>query len=246
MTTLRSLLFNLYFFTWTTLCALFGVPFLLMGYRIANAYGRWWSGTVLWGLRLICGVRGRVEGLEQHLPPGASIVAMKHQSTWETLFAPQILDAPAFVVKRELTRIPFFGWYLLQCRMLPVDRKGGAGALRAMVQAARARKAEARPIVIYPEGTRTAPGTSAPYHPGVAALYQALDLPVVPVALNSGLHWGRHAFRKRPGTIVMRFLEPIPPGLDRRLFLAELQRRIESASTALLTEGGPTPIRNAS
>lgn len=237
MTALRSLFFNLYFFVWTTLCALFGSPVLLMDLRRNNAYGRWWSGTVLAGLRLLCGVRGRVEGL-QHLPPGASIVAMKHQSTWETLFAPQVLDAPAFVVKRELTRIPFFGWYLLRCRMLPVDRKGGAAALRAMVQAARARKAEARPIVIYPEGTRTLPGAALPYHPGVAALYQALGLPVVPVAVNSGLYWRRHSFVKRPGTIVMRFLEPIPPGLDRRDFLAELKTRIEAASAALVAEAG--------
>lgn len=243
MTALRSLLFNLYFFTWTTLCALFGSPVLLMGMRTNNAYGRWWSGTVLWGLRLLCGVRGRVEGLE-HLPPGASIVAMKHQSTWETLFAPQVLDAPAFVVKRELTRIPFFGWYLLRCRMLPVDRKAGAGALRPMLQVAQARKAEARPIVIYPEGTRTAPGSSAPYHPGVAALYQALEVPVVPVALNSGLYWRRHSFLKRPGTIDMRFLEPIPPGMERRAFLAELQRRIETASNALIAEAGQRPPRN--
>lgn len=245
MTRLRSLLFNLFFFTWTTLCALFGSPVLLLGLRANNAYGRWWSGTVLWGLRLLCGVRGRVEGLE-HLPPGASLVAMKHQSTWETLFAPQVLDAPAFVVKRELTRIPFFGWYLLRCRMISVDRKAGAAALRQMVEAARARVAEARPIVIYPEGTRRLPGDPPQYHPGVAALYQALALPVVPVALNSGLYWRRHSFLKRPGTIVMRFLEPIPPGLDRRAFLAELQQRIEDASTRLVLESGQTPAENAS
>jgi len=235
MNALRSLLFNAYFFTWTTLCALFGVPILLMGYRSNNAYGRWWSGTVLWGLRLLCGVRGRVEGLE-HLPPGPSIVAMKHQSTWETLFAPQVLDAPAFVVKRELVRIPFFGWYLLRSRMLPVDRKAGAAALRQMVEAARARLAEARPIVIYPEGTRREPGAPPQYHPGVAALYAALGLPVVPVAVNSGHFWGRNAFTKRPGTAVMRFLPPIPPGLDRRAFLAELERRVESATRELAPE----------
>ena len=242
MTAVRSLLFNAYFFTWTTLCALFGVPILLLGHRRNNAYGRWWSGTVLWGLRLICGVRGRVEGLEQHLPAGPCIVAMKHQSTWETLFAPQVLDAPAFVVKRELTRIPFFGWYLLRSDMLPVDRKAGGAALRQMVEAARTAIAQGRPIVIYPEGTRRETGAPPQYHPGVAAIYSALGLPVVPVAVNSGLYWGRHAFTKRPGTAVMRFLEPIPPGLDRRVFLAELQQRIEAAARELAA----TPRANAS
>jgi len=236
VTAFRSLLFNAYFFAWTTLCSLFCSPVLLLGFRRNNAFGRWWAGTLLWGLRLICGVRGRVEGLREHLPAGPCVVAMKHQSTWETLFTPQILDAPAFVVKRELTRIPFFGWYLLRSNMLPVDRQGGAGALRSMVQSARARIAEGRPIVIYPEGTRREPGAPPQYHPGVAALYAALNLPVVPVAVNSGHFWGRHAFTKRSGTAVMRFLEPIPPGLDRRVFMAELERRIESAVAALAPE----------
>lgn len=237
MTTLRSLLFNLYFYLWTAVASLMGMPLLAFGWRTMNAYGRWWSGTILAGLRLICRLDGRVAGLER-LPAGACLVAMKHQSAWDTMMAPQIFDAPAFVLKRELIRIPFFGWYLKHCRMLPVDRAAGARALKSLVQEARQRKAEGRPIVIYPEGTRRTPGAPPAYQPGVAALYLALDIPVVPVALNSGLYWGRHRFAKRPGTIRMEVLEPIPPGLSRKVFMATLEERIESATARLIAEAG--------
>lgn len=237
---LRSLAFNLYFYLWTTIASLLGLPLLAFGWRRMNAYGRWWSGTILAGLRLLCRLDGKVSGLE-HLPAGACIVAMKHQSAWDTLMAPQILDAPAFVLKQELIRIPFFGWYLRHCRMLPVDRKAGAKALKTLVREAQARKAEGRPIVIYPEGTRRLPGAPPDYQPGVAALYLALGLPVVPVALNSGLYWGRHRFAKRPGTIRLELLEPIPPGLPRRVFMATLEERIEAATARLIAEAERRP-----
>jgi 1-acyl-sn-glycerol-3-phosphate acyltransferase len=236
MTALRSLLFNLYFLGWTLLVGLLCLPLLLGGWRLANRFGRWWAGTILAGARVICGLRGEFRGLER-LPAGACIVAMKHQSTWDTLAAPRFLAAPAFVLKRELMRVPVFGWYLRRCRMLPIDRAGGAKALKDLVAAAEARKAEGRPIVIYPEGTRRAPGAPPAYHVGVAALYLALNLPVVPVALNSGLYWRRRAFAKRPGTVVLEVQEPIPAGLDRRTFMRTLQERIETASQRLLGEG---------
>jgi len=235
---LRSLLFNLYFFGWTALASLLALPLLLTTWRVMNHYGRWWAGTVLAGLRLFCRIEGGVEGLER-LPPGPCLVAMKHQSAWDTLMAPQFLKAPAFVMKRELARIPLFGWYLLFSRMLPIDRAGGGKALKAMLTAAAARTAEGRPIVIYPEGTRRAPGAPPQYHPGVAGLYAVLGLPVVPVAVNSGLFWGRKAFRKRPGTIRAAILEPIPPGLDRRRFMQLLQERLESATARLVAGGQP-------
>jgi len=232
MTRLRSLLFNLYFFGWTLVVGLACLPVLLGGWRRVNRFGRWWAGTILAGARVLCGLRGEFRGLER-LPPGPCIVAIKHQSAWDTLAAPQFLDCPAFVLKRELMRVPVFGWYLARCRMLPIDRKAGAGALKAMLAAAEARKAEGRPIVIYPEGTRRAPGDPPAYHVGVAGLYLALGLPVVPVALNSGHFWGRNAFAKRPGTVVLELQESIPPGLDRRAFMRTLQERIEGASARL-------------
>ena len=132
-----------------------------------------------------------------------------------------------------LTFVPFFGWLLRRAGMIPVDRAGRASALRDMIGQAKQRTVQGRPLLIFPEGTRTAPGERRPYHPGVAALYGQLGLPVVPVALNSGLFWGRRQFVKRPGTITLEFLPAIPPGLPRKAFMAELERRLEGASARL-------------
>jgi 1-acyl-sn-glycerol-3-phosphate acyltransferase len=149
---------------------------------------------------------------------------------------PLLLDEPAYVLKRELMSVPLFGAYLKRCGMIAVDRQGGGPALKRMLAAARAAAADGRPILIYPEGTRTAPGQRRPYHPGVAALYGDLGLPVVPVALNSGLFWGRRSFRKRSGTITIEFLAPIAPGLPRRVFMERLQGSIEEASARLAAD----------
>jgi 1-acyl-sn-glycerol-3-phosphate acyltransferase len=162
---------------------------------------------------------------------------MKHQSAWDALILPIVLGDPAVVIKSELLWLPFYGWYAGRAGSIAVDRRGGAGALRHMVAAARRATAAARPIVIFPEGTRTAPGQRLTYQPGVAALYQALGIPLVPAAVNSGLYWGRRSFVKRPGRIVLAFLEPIPPGRPRREVMAELESRIESATAALEREG---------
>jgi 1-acyl-sn-glycerol-3-phosphate acyltransferase len=164
---------------------------------------------------------------------------MKHQSAWDTLMLPPLLGDPAVVIKRELQYVPFYGWYATRAGSIFIDRKGGAGSLRRMVASARRAIDAGRPVVIFPQGTRTAPGepTDAhPYQPGVAALYRELDVPLVPVAVNSGLYWGRRAFMKRPGRIVAQFLEPIPPGRPRREVMATLEARIEAASAELLQE----------
>src|SRR5690348_2938702 len=163
---------------------------------------------------------------------------MKHQSAWDTLIIPVLLGDPAVVIKRELKLVPFYGWYATRAGSIFVDRKGGASALKDMVAQAKVQVARNRKIVIFPQGTRTAPGEHGPpYHPGVAALYQALGLPLVPAAVNSGLYWGRRAFTKRPGRIVLEFLPPIPPGLPRRQVMAELETRIEAATDRLVAEG---------
>jgi 1-acyl-sn-glycerol-3-phosphate acyltransferase len=158
---------------------------------------------------------------------------VKHQSAWDTLVFALLLDRPAIVLKQELLNLPLFGWYMRKCRMIPVNRKGRAAALKRMAADARDRAAAGRPILIFPEVTRMAPGQRRPYQPGAAALYGALGLPVVPVALNSGLFWGRRSFHKRPGRIVVEFLPPIAPGLPRREFMQELQERMEGASQRL-------------
>ena len=237
MTRLRSLAFNLLFFGWTAILLVVGLPVLLLRHRHVLAYGRFWARTTLALLAGLVGLRHRVTGAD-NLPTGPLIVAVKHQSSWETLACMLLFREPAYVLKRELLRIPIFGWYLLAAGMIAIDRVGGGGALRTMLRRAAAAAAEGRTIVIYPEGTRTAPGERRPYQSGVAALYERLGLPVTPVALNSGLFWGRRSFAKRAGTITVEILPPIAPGLPRREFLLRLETEIEGAMARLDREVG--------
>lgn len=234
----RSLAFNVAFFAWTAILATIGSPILLARRTASMRFGRFWARSVLFLLRVVVGLDHQVRGLDR-IPRGGCIIAMKHQSTWDALILPVVLGDPACVVKRELLSIPFYGWYAARAGSIPIDRKAGAGALRRMVAAARPVAALGRPIVIFPEGTRVPPGTRLAYQSGVAALYQALALPLVPAAVNSGLFWGRRSFIKRPGRIVLEFLEPIPGGWPRRRMMAELEHRIETAAAALLREGDP-------
>lgn len=232
MTALRSLAFNLYFAGVSAILAVVYLPLLLLPARFLWAAARLWVRLLYGGLRLFCGLDSRIEGRE-HLPQGPALIASKHQSAWDTLVFMLLLDAPAMVLKRELLYIPLFGWYLRRLEMIAVNRKGGASALQDLLRQARQRVAEGRQLVIFPEGTRTPPGMRRRYQPGIAALYRDLDLPVVPVALNSGLFWGRRAFNKRCGTIVLKALPPIPPGLERAEFMRRLQDAIERESAAL-------------
>jgi 1-acyl-sn-glycerol-3-phosphate acyltransferase len=232
----RALAFNFAFFAWTAILGTLGLPFLLTPRALTMRFGRYWASSVLVLLRLIVGLRHEVRGLDR-LPRGGCIIAMKHQSAWDALALPVVLGDPAVVVKRELLLLPFYGWYAARAGSIGIDRRAGATALRQMLAKARPVAASHRPIVIFPEGTRVAPGEHRPYQPGVAALYQALRLPLVPAAVNSGLYWGRRSFVKRPGRIILEFLDPIPPGRTRPRVMAELERRIETATTALLREG---------
>src|SRR6266851_1641911 len=232
MSWLRALGFNIAFFAVTGLLGVAGLPMLLAPRRWVMRSGRFWARCVLALLKAIVGLDGEIRGLD-HLPRGPCIIAMKHQSAWDTLILPVVLRDPAVVLKRELLFVPFYGWYAARAGSIAIDRRGGAGALRRMVTAARRAAAAGRPVVIFPEGTRTAPGHRLAYQPGVAALYQALQLPVVPAAVNSGLYWGRRSFVKRPGRIALAFLPPIPPGLLRREMMSELEARIEAGTAAL-------------
>jgi 1-acyl-sn-glycerol-3-phosphate acyltransferase len=237
MNWVRAAVFNLAYWAWTALAGTIGLPFLAARRRAAMAFGRFWSRGVLFLLRAIVGLDHRVVGLG-HVPDGGCIVAMKHQSAWDAIALPVVLDDPAPVVKRELLALPFYGWYMARAGAIAIDRKAGAAAVRRMLAAARGAAAEARPVVIFPQGTRVAPGAAAPYQPGVYALYQALSLPLVPAAVNSGLFWGRRNFLKRPGQITLEFLAPIPPGLPRARVMRELEERIETATAALERAAG--------
>jgi len=232
----RAFAFNFAFFAWTAIIGTLGLPFLLTPRAVTMRFGRFWASSVLVLLRLIVGLGYEVRGLDR-VPRGGCIIAMKHQSAWDALALPVVLGDPAVVVKRELLLLPFYGWYAARAGSIAIDRKAGAGALRRMLARARPVAAAGRPIVIFPEGTRVAPGERRAYQPGVAALYQALALPLVPAAVNSALYWGRRSFVKRRGRIILEFLEPIPPGRTRPRLMAELERRVETATAALLREG---------
>lgn len=188
---------------------------------------------VFWGLRTICGITFEVRGRE-NLPTGGALIAMKHQSMFETMAAWTFLDDPAIILKRELADLPFFGWFARKMRNIIVDREGHATALRKMMREAQERVADGRQVVIFPEGTRGWPGEKIDYKPGAAALYRTMNTPCVPIALNSGLYWPPHGIMRNPGHIIVEVLEPIPPGLSRDAFMAELEKRIETASAALL------------
>ena len=236
MTALRSILFNLSYLLWSIIMHVLCLPLLLAPASWVWKAAHLWIDGTLFLLRVFCGLDHRELGVE-HLPTGPAIIAAKHQSAWETLFLSRRLGHPAFILKRELLMIPLFGWFIRKVGMIAVDRAGKAAALKKMVREAQETFAAGRSIVIFPEGTRTAPGTHKPYQPGIAALYTQLGVPVVPVALNSGLFWGRKAFLKKPGTITLQFLPPIPPGLDRKAFMKRLESGIEDASQALAKVG---------
>jgi 1-acyl-sn-glycerol-3-phosphate acyltransferase len=238
MTLLRALLFNIVFWLGTLLFGIAGLPFLLTPRRTAMRFGRFWAQAVLAVLKAIVGLDGEVRGRDK-IPGGGCLIAMKHQSMWDTLILPPLLGDPAVVIKRELRHVPFYGWYAARAGSIFIDRKGGAGALRRMVADARRAVAMGRPVVIFPQGTRTAPGLPAsrvPYQPGVAALYRELGVPLVPAAVNSGLYWGRRSFVKKPGRIILAFLEPIASDLPRAQMMSKLEARIEAATAALEQE----------
>lgn len=209
---------------------LFAAPrrWVMIGIRV-------WARVVTWLALVICGIRTEVRGRE-HLPTGPALIAGKHQSLYDTCAPFAFLPDICYVLKKELVTIPLFGWYTLKGGMIVVDRSAGSAALRKLVDDSKDRLQHTRQLMIFPEGTRTDPGDEPSYKPGIAALYRELNMPVVPMATNSGVHWPASSWIRKPGTIVFEFLPPIPPGLKRGQFMAELEQRLETASTALYSE----------
>ncbi len=235
---LRALIFQIVFYSWTILvCGLGTLVVLTPGRALAVVIETFWSRSVQWLLKYIVGLKVEFRGLE-NLGAGPLILAVKHQSAWDTIVFASIVRDPIFIFKRSLLAIPFYGWFLYKLDMIAVDRDAGGSALKDMVRQTRKVIAEGcRYIVIFPEGTRSTPGSPPDYLPGVAGLYSMVKIPVVPVALNSGLFWARRRFVIFPGIITLEFLPPIPPGLSRDAFMAQLQERIETKTAALLDEG---------
>lgn len=235
MTAIRSFLFNTVFFAGGLVIAVLLLPCLVLPRGAAQWGLKAWGATMMWFLKVIAGLSYEVRGLE-NLPSEPCIFACKHQSAWETGIFHQLVHDPSYILKKELLSIPFFGWYLDKGGAIAIDRKAGASALKLMISGAQDRLARGQNVVIFPEGTRSAPGKPGTYHPGVAALYKGVDAPLVPVALNSGLFWQRRSFLKRSGRITIEILPAIEPGQDRKVFMRELQSRIEDASNRLADE----------
>lgn len=225
------------FAVWTVLLtAVLGIvclPTLLMPRAAARWTFNLWLAGVFWGLRRIAGVTWELRGAE-NLPPAGALVASKHQSMFDTLAPWLFLSDPAIVLKKELTRIPIYGWWAVKLKNIALDRAGGARAMRDMLAQAKARAAEGRQILIFPEGTRTLPGQRIDYKPGAAGLYSVMGAPCVPIAHNSGTVWPRKGVAPAPGHIIVEVLEPIPPGMKRDAFMTLLEERIETASARLL------------
>lgn len=232
---LRSLIFLIVFYINTAFFLILGSPLLLGPRRWAMAGLEAHARTSIWWLALICGTRLEVRGRD-NLPDGAALIAAKHQSAWDTFGLVPLTRDPALIMKEELLALPLYGWFSRKFEMIPIRRELGPRALRQMAREAVKRVEQGRDVVIFPEGTRRLPGAPPAYKPGVVLLYEAMGCPCVPVALNSGVFWPRRSILRRPGTIIVEFLEPIPPGLPRKEFQSLLEKRIESASHRLFLE----------
>lgn len=230
----RTFVYNLLFYTLTFAMMVVGAPVMLFGRKVEMRWVRLWSHVMMALHRAVTGIGHDIRGLEK-LPKGGAIVAMKHQSTWETIAMVPLMEDPAFILKRELMWIPLFGWYAWAAKMIPVDRGKGVHALAAMTEKAREAVAEGRQIAIFPEGTRREAGAPPAYKYGVAHLYRDLGVPMVPVALNAGAAWPRRGVHRK-GTIVAEVLDPIPPGLDAKDAFRRLQEAVETACDRLLLE----------
>jgi 1-acyl-sn-glycerol-3-phosphate acyltransferase len=230
---IRSLTFVVLFYLWSAIFAITVIPLLLAPSEWMARALPIWSHGIHFLLRAICGIKVEIRG-KQYIPTGPALVAPKHQCMLDVFTEFQVLPHSIFVMKKELVWIPFLAWYGLKLGCIVVDRSAHATALRKMVADAKLRFQKSRQLVIFPEGTRGEPGVPGEYKPGIAALYRDLEVPVHPVATNSGVHWPRHGFMRKPGTIVFEYLEPIPPGLKRGEFMRILQDRIETASNKLL------------
>ncbi len=233
---LRSLLFNLLFYPVFLFWAVVAVPTLLLPRAAVLRVAHWWAQTNIVLMRVVCGIRVEFRGTEK-IPQGPLLVASKHQSMWETISLLDFFAAPFFVLKRELLWIPIFGLFLMKANMIAIDRRAGGRAMLAMVRRAVAEVRHGRQLVIFPEGTRTAPGAPPHYKPGVGQMYVQCGVPCLPVALNSGLFWPRRTFMRYPGTLVVEFLDPLPPGLPRDEFIARLRDVIEEATDRLVAAG---------
>lgn len=230
---LRSWIFTILFALSTIIISIIFFPFLIFRVKALYWTGYVWSKTSLFLLKFICGIDYKVEG-RNNVPKVPYLIASKHQSVFETIVFWSIFYIPTFILKKELLSLPFFGIYLRRMKMISIDRKDGRNALKKIIAESEYHIKHKRNIIIFPEGTRTEYGTKKEkYSPGIAALYTGINVPVLPIAINSGKYWPSKGGAKKSGTIVVKLLKPIAPGMDRKKFMANLYDAIENASEKL-------------
>jgi 1-acyl-sn-glycerol-3-phosphate acyltransferase len=230
---LRSLLFNVLFYLLLAFWVIVGLPTLLMPRWGAVLLAQCWARSSIWLMRVICNTKVEYRGVEK-IPNGPLIVASKHQSMWETFALLQFFPQPLYILKRELKWIPFFGWYLIKTDMIGVIRGAGGRSLVEMARRAGEEVRRGRQLIIFPEGTRTAVDAPPRYKTGVAQVYVDCGVTCLPVAVNSGLFWPRRNFMRYPGTLVVEFLDPLPPGLTRDQFIKQVSTVIDQATNRLV------------
>lgn len=236
MLIVRSALFNMAFYlNLIVRMIIFTPPYFLMRRKAAWVIPKNWVRSSNWLMEHIAGTTHSVEGLE-NIPEGGYIIAPKHQSFWDAIGLLPYLDDPFYILKRELTWIPLFGWYVNKMRMVPINRGSREKVMPAVLEQTKQRMADGRQLIIYPEGTRRPVGAEPAYRYGIARIYAELDVPVMPVAAVAGLFWPRRKFLRYPGNIKVRFLPPIPPGLPPEEFMQRLIDVTETAVDELLVE----------
>jgi len=237
MQMLRSLAFLIFLITWSALIPIiYSFVFITKSSKMADHGAKMWTVVMLWMLKNLCKVEYEFVGLEK-IPSEPCIIACKHQSMWETIVMHVVLNRPVYAFKKELLKVPFYGWYLHIMSGITVDRKGGASALKSLIKQTKQYLAAGQSIVLFPQGTRVPVGASAekyPYQAGVTALYLSCGVKVVPAALNSGLFWPKTTFLKTPGKIILEFLDPIDPGLSKQEFNLRLEEAVEKRSAELI------------
>ncbi|MBI5321686.1 lysophospholipid acyltransferase family protein [Bradyrhizobium sp.] len=233
---LRSLVFNVLFYAVFVILAIVALPTFLMPFRAMLAVGGWWASASLFLMRVVCNIKVEFRGAEK-IPKGPLVIVSKHQSFWETFGMLHCFHHPIFILKRQLMLIPVFGQFLTKIGMIAIDRSAGVKALLDMTRRARNAVRSGCQLVIYPEGTRRAPGAPADYKTGFAQIYSACGVQCLPVALNSGLFWPRRTFMRYPGTLVVEFLDPLPPGLPKDEFIVRVRAAIEEATGRLVEAG---------
>ncbi len=239
MQLLTSFCFFVFINVWGAIIPIIYLPLALIfkknGRQIADHGAKVWAVVGLWVLKKFCGVEHEFRGLNK-LPKEACIVACKHQSMWETIVMHLVFHHPVYAFKKELLQIPFYGWFLRIMSGIVVDRKGGASALKNLIKQTKSYLANNQTIILFPQGTRVPVGEGIdkyPYQAGITALYLACNVKVTPAALNSGVFWPKKGIYKKPGKIILEFLDPIEPGLSKQEFTKKLEEVIERQSDVL-------------